>query len=751
MCVFIYFYIATMNKLFKKTLALLAVAVLAGQTMFTSIVNAVEAEENDNFVGEENVVSEKADVVESSEVKVIPSENLETLSDVTPIELKEIDLDNVKAVDMDVSNSETAAGIDERDNNEWQKCTTDLNKLQNLANKLDSSSFMPEWVSARVNDWVLYLYTESGIINFTISDVTTLIDYLLGKEIWDDNWGFIWKIMNDGEYYTSISNVTQLIDVILNGGLKDGDEIVVSTRNDCFNLKVVKWIPEDSCNMERVAYDVAALLNNYFKNNLGKNDIIAYVNRSWEIVISYENSNGLISYVTALIDYILASWNLPIDSNQMKLWDMLWQKYQLDISTVTALIDLSLSDEAQFGIKLNDNNCSTKYVLVKFQKSEPGSNWNNWGNETCSTVNVKGWNLKQLADNLNQGIVSKWVNWFVMSYDDSTLYLGVKDWSKASFDISTVTSLIDYLLTDRASDLEGWWYIWQSMKDAWFSPNISNVTELIDFILADWLLVPWRSIPVYVNWWCFNFKVIADNWNWGNGNEPSNSSSSGGSSSGGGSSSRGSVNNNEELEFGWEVLEPQKAESCSIEWSTYSDEENQAYLWACEKWMILADNIMKANFSDPLTRAELDKMMSIYAKQLLWRNYVVNDTVSYPDVDNSLGDLPYYIQEWYKLQIMGIHANGTALSKFLPNLLVTRWEFATVFSRVLYGSVYNIDGANYYEKHLQVLKDAGILTNTNPSLVEVRGWVVVMLYRSQKVEESNWSISNEEVAEITWD
>lgn len=118
MCVFIYFYIATMNKLFKKTLALLAVAVLAGQTMFTSIVSAVEAEENDNFVGEENVVSEKADVVESSEVKVIPSENLETLSDVTPIELKEIDLDNVKAVDMDVSNSETAAGIDERDNNE---------------------------------------------------------------------------------------------------------------------------------------------------------------------------------------------------------------------------------------------------------------------------------------------------------------------------------------------------------------------------------------------------------------------------------------------------------------------------------------------------------------------------------------------------------------------------------------------------------------------------------------------------------
>ena len=143
--------------------------------------------------------------------------------------------------------------------------------------------------------------------------------------------------------------------------------------------------------------------------------------------------------------------------------------------------------------------------------------------------------------------------------------------------------------------------------------------------------------------------------------------------------------------------------------------------------------------------------MSIYAKQLLGRSYVVNDSVSYPDVDSSLGDLPYYIQEWYKLQIMWIHANGNALSKFLPNMLVTRWEFATVFSRVLYGSVYNIDGANFYEKHLQVLKDAGVLTNTNPSLIEARGWVVLMLYRSQKVEQSNWTISNEAVAEITWE
>ena len=98
---------------------------------------------------------------------------------------------------------------------------------------------------------------------------------------------------------------------------------------------------------------------------------------------------------------------------------------------------------------------------------------------------------------------------------------------------------------------------------------------------------------------------------------------------------------------------------------------------------------------------------------------------------------------------MWIHADGSALSKFSPNSNVTRWEFATVFSRVLHGDKYNINGANYYEKHIEVLKNKEILTNTNPKLIEKRGWILLMLYRSQKVEESNWNISNEEIVNIT--
>ncbi|MBQ9554277.1 hypothetical protein IJU97_05005 [bacterium] len=69
---------------------------------------------------------------------------------------------------------------------------------------------------------------------------------------------------------------------------------------------------------------------------------------------------------------------------------------------------------------------------------------------------------------------------------------------------------------------------------------------------------------------------------------------------------------------------------------------------------------------------------------------------------------------------MGIHADGTPLTKFNPNRLVTRKEFATVFSRVLYGNKYNTYGDDYYTRHLNALKGAGILDNTTPQLQELR-------------------------------
>jgi hypothetical protein len=54
---------------------------------------------------------------------------------------------------------------------------------------------------------------------------------------------------------------------------------------------------------------------------------------------------------------------------------------------------------------------------------------------------------------------------------------------------------------------------------------------------------------------------------------------------------------------------------------------------------------MKANLRKNLTRAELAKMLSVYSEELLGRTRVKNESVTYPDVSDKLGDLAYYIQE----------------------------------------------------------------------------------------------------------
>ena len=178
--------------------------------------------------------------------------------------------------------------------------------------------------------------------------------------------------------------------------------------------------------------------------------------------------------------------------------------------------------------------------------------------------------------------------------------------------------------------------------------------------------------------------------------------------------------------YSWDAL----PSLCSAEGSSFSEEQNQAYLWACGKDITTIRAISGARLDQPLTRAELAKMMSVYVTKVLGKQPVLTGVAQYPDVDSKMGDLADYIQLAYQLQIMGIHHDGTALSHFEPNKFVTRAEFATVFSRVLYGAKYNQDGEGWANGHLNALKEAGILKNITPNMLELRGRVLLMLQRS---------------------
>jgi len=125
-------------------------------------------------------------------------------------------------------------------------------------------------------------------------------------------------------------------------------------------------------------------------------------------------------------------------------------------------------------------------------------------------------------------------------------------------------------------------------------------------------------------------------------------------------------------------------------------------------------------------------MMSQYMTKVMWKTPVDAEKVNYTDVNSSLWDLADFIQTAYAYKIMWINADGTPLKKFNPRGKVTRAEYATVFSRVLFGDKYNKSEWNYYDAHLEALKEAEILTNTTPNIQEVRGWVMLMMYRSSQ-------------------
>jgi len=189
----------------------------------------------------------------------------------------------------------------------------------------------------------------------------------------------------------------------------------------------------------------------------------------------------------------------------------------------------------------------------------------------------------------------------------------------------------------------------------------------------------------------------------------------------------------------------------------FGQEQIDAYKWALENGITTMKTVESARLDEPLTRAELAKMMVVYIQKVLKKDPVVTWDVNYPDVKvEEIWDLVDYVKLAYQYQIMWINADGTPIELFNSHGIVSRWEYATVFSRVLFGAKFNKSGEDFYTNHLEALKSAGILTNTLPSIQEMRGWVMLMMYRSsqngeaiEKVANSTEKVENVEKADET--
>jgi hypothetical protein len=158
----------------------------------------------------------------------------------------------------------------------------------------------------------------------------------------------------------------------------------------------------------------------------------------------------------------------------------------------------------------------------------------------------------------------------------------------------------------------------------------------------------------------------------------------------------------------------------------YNKELNNAYHFAYMNNITTMNDIKKADMYWSLNRISMAKMLSQYATKLLWRVPDTSKQINFWDVSSDL-DAKYnnWVTLAYQLWIMWINMKN---NEFRPYDLVTRAEFGTALSRLLY---WLKDWApNYYSTHLEKLFNEWIISNKNPDLYELRWYVMLMLMRS---------------------
>jgi hypothetical protein len=118
------------------------------------------------------------------------------------------------------------------------------------------------------------------------------------------------------------------------------------------------------------------------------------------------------------------------------------------------------------------------------------------------------------------------------------------------------------------------------------------------------------------------------------------------------------------------------------------------------------------------------KMMVNYSKEVLGITPDTSLPCAFTDIAGESAELKGYIIQACQMGLMGV-----GITAFNPGGVVTRAQFGTVLSRALYGTT-NEGGTPYYLNHLKALKDNGIITNIDPDLQEIRGYVMLMLERA---------------------
>jgi hypothetical protein len=141
----------------------------------------------------------------------------------------------------------------------------------------------------------------------------------------------------------------------------------------------------------------------------------------------------------------------------------------------------------------------------------------------------------------------------------------------------------------------------------------------------------------------------------------------------------------------------------------------------------------QARIHDTITRAEMAKMIAVYATKILHKQPDTTKVqcMQFSDKQKVNAELQGYLTLVCQLGLMGYQANGSDIQpSFRPNNFLTRAEVGVLLSRLLRGTTYAGTETQWYQSHLQALRTKDIMhVIDDPMMQELRGNALIMLKR----------------------
>lgn len=129
---------------------------------------------------------------------------------------------------------------------------------------------------------------------------------------------------------------------------------------------------------------------------------------------------------------------------------------------------------------------------------------------------------------------------------------------------------------------------------------------------------------------------------------------------------------------------PPLQEACSVANSPYSTEVTQAFSYCYSMGITTQCPIQKANPSGLVFRKHIAKMISQFAINVLGKKPDPKKNCNFTDIKNESTELQRYAKIACQLGLMGLDSRGNPNGVFSPNIILTRAQFGTMLSRLLW-------------------------------------------------------------------